>query len=122
MFNKVMPKKQRHQPSTRDPYVRLTTRLFYLSSEAMKMLGETQSIGISINPQQRVMILSPGGEWRLTSVCETQYARRIENGSSLISFLQAGFPKGMLGKYLRVQKDMSGSLVVSLIPEYEAAS
>lgn len=62
------------------------------------------------------MVNTPGGDWKLSPVHETKYARRIENGSSMTEILKGGFPYGMLGMYLPCQKDMAGSLIVSLIP------
>ena len=122
MYKKVEPKRQRHKPPKGiENYVRVTTRMFYISNGAMRMIGETESVSISIDRTQRAMIITPGGAWKLSTVRDTQYARRIENGSSLTEILKSGFPYGMLGRYLACQKDMAGSLVISLIPDDEAA-
>ena len=122
MFKAVQPKKQRHyRPRGVGSYVRITPRLFYISSEACKEWGEHERCNISIDAPHNVMVLTPyqGGDWKLSSVCETKYAKRIETRNSTISFLEAGFPKGMLGKYLECHVDMVGSLVVSLVPDYD---
>lgn len=118
MYKKIDPKKQRHfAPRDVKEYVRVTSRMLYLSNEAMKLMGNCESVNISIDKPQRVMVISPNGAWKLSTVRDTKYARRIENGSSMTEILKGGFPYGMLGAYLPCQKDMSGSLIVSLIPE-----
>ena len=119
MFKTAEVKKRRYAPPKGvKAYVRFTPRLLYINSDAMKMLGETETVSISINASDRVMIISPGGEWKLTSVCESKYARRIENGNNMIGILEAGFPKGMIGHYLYCQKGIGGALIVSLLPDY----
>ena len=122
MYHEVIPTKKRNAPPKGvrgKPYVRFTPKMLYISSPAMRMLGETEWISISVNGPERVMILSPGGPWKLSRVCETKDARRIETNGGLVSVLDAGFPKGMIGKYLLCHPDMMGALTVSLIPEYE---
>lgn len=123
MYKLVEPKKRRYYPPKGvEAYVRVTTRIVYLNSEAMKLLGDTETVNVSINPQQHIMVITPGGPWKLSTVCETKNARRIENGSAMMQFLKAGFPDGLLGCYLKCWKDIAGSLVVSLIPDIEKAS
>ena len=117
MYRNIEPKKQRHKPPTGiKAYIRVTSRMLYLNNEAMKLLGETETVSISIDKNQRVIIITPGGPWKLTKVHDTKYARRIESGTSMVEILKSGFPYGMLGVYLPCQKDMYGSLVISLIP------
>lgn len=120
MYKLAEPKARRYQaPSGIGPYVRFTTRMFYLNNEAMKLLGNCDSVNISVDRAQRTMLVTPGGKWKLTTVKETRYAKRIENGSSLTQIMAAGFPAGMLGHYLPCQKNIAGSLVVSLIPGFK---
>ena len=120
MFKPVEPTKQRHGPPVgMDVYVRITPRLFYISSGAMKLWGEQQTCNISIDAPGRVMVISPNGSWKLSTVCETKHARRIETRNSTISFLDAGFPKALLGKYLPCHVDMAGALVVSMMVDYD---
>ena len=120
MFRAVEPKKQRHAPPGNiSTYVRITPRLFYISSEACKMWGDYETCSISINVPEKLMIISPNGAWKLSTVCETRNAKRIETRNSTISFLEAGFPKGLLGKYLPCHVDMAGSLIVSLMVDYD---
>ena len=122
MLKLAEPKKRRFAPpKNTGAYVRFTTRMFYLNNDAMKLLGNAESVDISVDAQQRTMIVSPGGRWKLSTVNETRFARRIENGSSLTEIMAAGFPVGMLGHYLACEKDMAGSLVVSLIPGFKKA-
>ena len=120
MFKTAEVKRRRYAPPKGvKAYVRFTPRLLYINSDAMKMLGETETVSISINAKDRVMMISPGGEWKLTSVCESKYARRIENGNNMMGILEAGFPKGMVGHYLHCYKGLGNVLIVSLIPDYE---
>lgn len=122
MYKMAEPKARRYQaPSGIGPYVRFTTRMFYLNNEAMKLLGDCDSVNISVDGPQRTMLVTPGGKWKLTTVKETRYAKRIENGSSLTQIMAAGFPVGLLGHYLSCEKNLSGSLVVSLIPGFKKA-
>ena len=123
MYKKIEPRKQRHSPPAGiKSYVRVTARMLYLSNEAMKLMGNAETVSISIDRNQRVMVITPGGEWKLSKVRDTKYAKRIENGSSMSEILKGGFPYGMLGSYLPCQKDMYGSLVVSLIPSERATA
>ena len=119
MFKGVEPKKRSHRPARMGAYVRLTPRMFYISGAAGKMWGMRERCNISIDAPNHLMVISPGNEWKLSTVCETENAMRIETRNSAISFLDAGFPKGMLGKYLPCHVDMAGSLIVSLMVDYD---
>lgn len=124
MYREVIPKKKRSQPPRGvkgRAYVRYTPKMLYINGQAMELLGHPETVSISINGPDRIMMITPGGPWKLSRVCETMYARRIETNGGLVALLDAGFPKGMIGKYLRVNQDMTGSLAVSLIPDYDAA-
>ena len=121
MFKAVEPKKQRHKsPAGVKKYVRITPRLFYISNEAGKLFGDHDHCNISIDAPGKTMVISPGGQWKLSPVCDTQHAKRIETRNCAISFLDAGFPKGLLGKYLPCFVDMTGCLVVGLTVDYDA--
>ena len=123
MFHEVTPQKKRNAPPPGyrgAPYVRYTPKMLYISGPAMKMLGMADTVTISISGPDRMMMITPGGPWKLSRVCETMYARRIETNGGLVAMLEAGFPRGMIGKYLSVNTDMTGSLAVSLIPQYDA--
>lgn len=121
MFKRVVPIKQRHcPPRGTEAYVRITPRLAYISSGACKLWGDYERCEISIDAPNRVMVISPHGDWKLSPVCETKFAKRIETRNSTMSFLEAGFPKAMLGKYLPCHVDMAGALVVSLMVDYDA--
>lgn len=120
MFKTAEVKRRRYVPPKGvTAYVRFTPRLLYINSDAMRLLGETENVSISINAKDRVMMIAPGGEWKLTTVCGSKYARRIENGSNMMGILEAGFPKGMIGHYLHCYKGIGNVLIVSLIPDYE---
>lgn len=120
MFVKAEPHKRRyHPPAGIRAYIRFTPRILYLSAGAMELMGDgVTSINISINRERRIMKITPDGDWKLTTVCESR-AKRIENGSKMLGILEAGFPQGLIGKYLSVTKDLTGSLIVSLIPGFE---
>ena len=122
MYHEVMPTKKRSAPPRGvrgRAYVRYTPKMLYLNGQAMQMLGMPETVSISINGPDRIMIITPGGPWKLSRVCETKDARRIETNGGLVAMLEAGFPRGMIGKYLSVNKDMTGALAVSLIPQYD---
>jgi hypothetical protein len=122
MYKEVIPKKKRSAPPRGvrgKAYVRYTPKMLYINSQAMEMLGEADTVSISINGPERVMIITPDGPWKLSRVCETRDAKRIETNGGLVSMLDAGFPKGMIGKYLSCHIDMTGALAVSLIPQYD---
>lgn len=123
MFREVMPKKKRSAPPRGvrgRAYVRYTPKMLYINSQAMELLGMPENVTISISGPDRMMMITPGGPWKLSRVCETKDARRIETNGGLVAMLEAGFPRGMIGKYLTVNTDMTGSLAVSLIPQYDA--
>ena len=122
MYREVIPRKKRSAPPRGmqgKPYVRYTPKMLYINCQAMELLGMAETVAISINGPERMMMISPGGPWKLSRVCETGTARRIETNGGLVAMLEAGFPRGMIGKYLAVHKDMTGALAVSLIPEYD---
>lgn len=120
MFRIVEPKRARHKPPKGvNAYVKITPRLFYISNDAGEMWGDHERCSIAIDVPGKLMVISPGGEWKLSTVCRTKHAKRIETRNSTISFLDAGFPKGLLGKYLPCHVDMTGALIVSLMVDYD---
>jgi len=120
MFKIVEPKKQRHsKPAGMTSYVRVAARLIYINGEAMKTWGEHETCSISIDVPNKTLVFTPGGPWKLSPVCETKNAKRIETRTAVNSFLEEGFPKGLLGKYLPCHVDMAGSLIVSLMVDYD---
>ena len=120
MFKTAEPKRKRNgKPSGMGAYVRITPRLFYISADAGKLWGDYDTCSVSIYPAYKVMVISPHGPWKLSTVCEARNAKRIETPNCCISFLDAGFPKGLLGKYLPCSVDMAGSLIVSLMVDYD---
>lgn len=122
MIKEIRPERKRNAPPKgvrNKPYVRFTSKMLYISSAAMRLLGETEYVSLSINAPERFMIITHNGPWKLCRVNEAKDARRIETNGGLLNILEAGFPKGMLGKYLMCHTDMMGALVVSLIPDYE---
>ena len=121
MFKTVEPKKQRHyRPFGVKEYVRVSARMILINSEAGKMWGDHNTCGVSIDVPNKTMVFTPSGPWKLSPVCETANAKRIETRTAVNSFLEAGFPRGLLGKYLPCHVDMAGALVVSLMVDYDA--
>ena len=118
--------KQRHQPPNAiktKPWVRFTQKMLYLNGPFMEEMGHPAYIKISVDGPNRLMVISNGTpeDFKLSSVCETRYSRRIETNRALMDILEAGFPKGMIGKYLTcVQKGIDGSMFVSLYTDYNA--
>ena len=120
MFKTIEPKKQRHnKPSGIGAYVRVAARLILINNEAGKMWGDHETCNVSIDVPNKTMVFTPVGPWKLSSVCDTKNAKRIETRTAVNSFLEAGFPKGLLGKYLPCHVDMAGALVVSLMVDYD---
>ena len=103
-------------------YVRFTPKSLYLSNDAMQLIPGTEFIGMSIDPKGFVMSITPKGypddtSFKLSRVKETAYAKRIETNNALLSLLDAGFPRGMIGKRLPVMLGLDGSLIVDLRPQ-----
>jgi len=120
MMKTIEPKPQRHGPPPgTKAYVRVAARLFYINSEAMKLFGDHETCSISIDVPGKVMVITPDGPWKLSPVKDTRNAKRIETRTAVNTFLEAGFPKGLLGKYLPCHPDMVGSLIVSLMVDYD---
>ena len=123
MYHEVTPKKKRCSPPPGvkgKAYVRFTPKMLYISGPAMRMLGMPESIGISVDGPGRAMVIRPGGPFKLSPVCETENARRIETNKALESLLEFGFPRGMIGIWLtQIQMTMDGAMAVSLLPEYD---
>lgn len=118
--------RQRHQPPNsvkKKPYVRFTPKMLYMNGPFMEEMGSPPYIKISVDGPNRLMVIANGTEedFKLSSVCETKHSRRIETNRALMDILEAGFPKGMIGKYLTgIQKGMDGSMFISLYPDYNA--
>ena len=123
MLKEVLPKKKHSAPprAVREKaYIRFTTKMLYINGPAAEMLQLPESIGISVDGPGKVMVLRPSGPFKLSRVCETTNARRIETNRALESLLDYGFPRGMIGQYLtQLQLTMDGALAVSLIPDYD---
>lgn len=101
--------------SARDPsYVRVGLKAFYISNEAMKAFGDTEYIRISLDADHRLIIISKAEKavdsFRLSKVCETEHARRIETNRSLLSMVRGGFPMYMIDRYLPARVGLDGSL------------
>ena len=124
MLKEVVSKPKRKSPrSSLGPYVRFTLKMLYINSDAMLMIPGTNSIRMSVNAAERFMLISPVSDtementFHLSKVCGTEHARRIETNNSLLSILDAGFPRWALGKPMPVTKSLNGDLIVDLRPQ-----
>ena len=110
------------------PYVRINPKMLMINSNAMALWGETDYMRISISTDEQILIFSKAHEgdenaFKLSTVCETRRARRIETNRALLSIIKAGFPLYMIDKRLPVKILMDGSLAVDFsmkIPIKEA--
>lgn len=105
------------------PGVRFTYKSLYINARAGKMLT-TDYITISVmnDATLHAMRLIPSSKeypnsFKLSDVCETNGAKRIETNRSLEAILNAGFPKSLLGKYLPVVRLFDGSLLINIDEE-----
>lgn len=104
-------------------YIRYTNKMLYFSGPAIRMISIPETISISIDGPGRMMVIRPHGPFKLSKVCETEDARRIETNNALASMIEAGFPRGMVGKYLTLMHvTMDGALAVSLMVDYDKAT
>lgn len=108
---------------SRSPCVRFTYKSLYINNEAGKLLNaEYITISILKDKGLHVLRLAPAkrdddNSFKLSQVCESQYARRIETNRSLESILDAGFPRNLLGENLPVIRLFDGSLLVNIFAE-----
>ncbi len=122
MLKEATPRKKKSTPPKaykNTPYVRFTGKMLYLNGNTMHMLGCCDSISICVDKASRIMVIRPDGPFRLSRVCETPGARRIETNGSLLAVIEAGFPVGMLGKHIACEPMLGGGVWASLIPRYE---
>jgi len=116
-----------HKPVS---YIKLGIKMLYISKEAMKLFGEAEYIRISLDMDNRKVIISKAFDkdedtFKLSTVNETEYARRIETNRALLALVQAGFPMYMIDKYLPAEIGLDGSLLADfsmLVPIKEGVS
>lgn len=120
---KPLPKaKSRSVPN--EEYVRLTNKMLFINACASKYLRSDYII-ISIDPKRRLLKFTPcekndENAFKLSSVNETNGARRIETNRALQSIQDAGFPSWKLGKRLPVSVSLDGAMLVDY--DYRPAS
>ena len=118
MLKTVKPKNKANCPPSwvrGQAYVRFTLKMLYISSEAMRLLGEdVRTISAVIDKRAGVMLIVPRGNLKLCAVTQAKHARRIETNGALMEFINDGFPVGLVGKYLPCEKALDGSLAVTL--------
>ena len=108
MLKEATPRKKKSTPPKaykNTPYVRFTGKMLYLNGNTMHMLGCCESISICVDKASRIMVIRPDGPFRLSRVCETPGARRIETNGSLLAVIEAGFPRRHARKAHRVRAD-----------------
>lgn len=97
-------------------YVKIGIKMLYISNEAMKLFGDVEYIRISLDMDNRKVIISKAYDkeddtFKLSKVNETKLAKRIETNRALLALVQAGFPMYMIDKYLPVEIGLDGSLL-----------
>lgn len=112
----ILPVKKAPSRSVGEAYVRIGLKAFYISNEAMKQFGDTDYIRISMDKDNRVVIVSKATEkgddtFKLSHVCESGCARRIETNRSLLSMIRGGFPLYMIDRHLPTNLSLDGSLL-----------
>lgn len=102
--------------------------MLMINTEAIELWGDAEYIRISIDTDDQVLIFSKAQKsdddvFKLSKVCETKRARRIETNRALLSIIKAGFPMYMIDKRLPVKLLIDGSLAADFsmkIPIKEA--
>ena len=127
MIRQIKPMRKLSSGGTGFPYVKLSPKMLFLNSDAMEMWGETDYMRISISTSEQQLIFSKAQKsedsFKLSKVCETKHARRIETNRALLAIIKAGFPLYMLDKRLPVKILLDGSMAVDFsmkIPVKEA--
>ena len=115
MFKRVeVVHKMHNRDKYNGPYVRMTPKAIYISTEAAKMLnGDYMQIEIdSDNKLLRFISCKKEDEhaFKLSSVCEAEFARRIETNNVLFSILDAGFDLNKMFRKLPVLRIKNGIL------------
>ena len=121
MYKTVEKIKKHSTHRGKGPYMRITRKMLYLNSDAMRMMPDVEYITMSVDAKGHSLCIWPSdGEnanaFKLCRVCETPGARRIETNNSLESIIKAGFPVHMLGERLPVSTSFSGCLNVDFRP------
>lgn len=113
-IRQIVPVKKGGRKPGDQAYVRIGLKAVYISNEAMKAFGDTEYIRISLDADHRLIIISKAEKavdsFRLSKVCETEHARRIETNRSLLAIVRGGFPLYMIDRYLPAQIGLDGSL------------
>ena len=116
MYKQIMPEKKHSRGTANFPYVRITPKMLFINKTAMDLWGDTGYIRISISTKDQTLILSKAEQaedaFKLSTVCETRGAKRIETNNALVVLFRSGFPMYMTGKRLPVQVLADGSLAV----------
>ena len=109
-------KKRKTYRKAGEPYVSIGYKMLYINEDAGRLTGGMRYAHIGIDIQEQRLIISKAAEetpetFKLSKVCESGYARRIETNRSLLSLIKAGFPTWMIDKRLPVTQGLDGSLI-----------
>ena len=114
-LKQITPLKKHYSKIGSKPSVRLSLKMLYINSAAMELLGCTEYIHMSLDLDNRRLIISKSEQddtsFKLSTVCHTQHARRIETNRALITIIKNGFPLYMVDKPLPVTRLLDGSIV-----------
>ena len=117
MIKQITPlKKRKTYRKAGAPYVSIGYKMLYINEDAGRMTGGMRYANIGIDIQEQRLIISKAQEetpetFKLSKVCESSFARRIETNRSLLSLIKAGFPTWMIDRRLPVTQALDGSLV-----------
>lgn len=127
MIKQIKPLKKTSSHRERKPYIRIGMKMIYINEEAGDLIGPTDYATFAIDTNGQHIIVTPSkkeeGAFKLSTVCESNNARRVETNRALLSFIKSGFPMWMVDKRLPVVKGLDGSLIADYsmkIPTKEA--
>ena len=117
-IQQILPVKKSPSRRCGESYIRIGLKAFYISAAAMAKLGDTDYVALSIDTDNRMVIVSKAeqedpGAFKLSRVCETMAARRIETNRSLLSIVRGGFPLYMIDRHLPAYVGLDGSLMAN---------
>ncbi len=116
-LKQIKPMKKRPTyRKTNTPYMSISLKMLYINEDAAALVDQLDYCTISIDTKGQHIVVHPAnkeddGAFKLSTVCESKRARRIETNRALLSFIRSGFPMWMLDKRLPVVRGLDGSLI-----------
>lgn len=97
------------------PYMSISLKMLYINEDAASLIGPMDYCTFSIDTKEQYIAINPAnkddeGAFKLSKVCESKNARRIETNRALMSFIKNGFPMWMLDKRLPITKGLTDTL------------